>query len=141
MNLSIRFTDQDCLTVMDRNLVRTNLNLEGHHVFPWCQSSQLILYSRPQQRVFRRGEASRVGDIMAGFDERNTRRREKFEVPNTLIEFLREEGDDLTDAEQPKSRVPKSVSVFAAEQERSRSSRIAYSRMRQTYSFSLGSKG
>jgi hypothetical protein len=78
---------------------------------------------------------------MAGFDERNTRKREKFQVPNALIEFLREEGDDLANAEQPKSRVPKSVSVFAAEQERSRSGRIAYSRMRRTYSFSLGSKG
>jgi hypothetical protein len=71
---------------------------------------------------------------MAGFDERNT------QVPNALIEFLREEGDDVTNAEQPKSRVPKSGSVFAAEQERSGSGRITHSRMRRTYSFSLGSK-
>jgi hypothetical protein len=49
VDLSIGFTYQYRLAVVDRNLVRTNLNLEGHRVFPAAADT---IFRRPDNGRF-----------------------------------------------------------------------------------------
>src|SRR5262249_57227964 len=38
VDLPVRFSDQHCLALVDRDLVRTDLDLEWHDMFPWLWS-------------------------------------------------------------------------------------------------------
>jgi hypothetical protein len=83
--LPIRFGYQNCLAVMDRNLMRTNLDLEGHAVFPCRRSCRrafdsgaVLPKSRPTGFV--------VSQFLGSeFSKRSTRRMPESNKPRVSV--------------------------------------------------------
>src|SRR5262245_44185371 len=64
IDLPVRFSDQHCLPLVDRDLVWTDLNLEWHDVFPWLWSLRPCLRAQ-HARANRCGRTEQSDDLLS----------------------------------------------------------------------------
>src|SRR5215475_5096254 len=102
VDLPVRFRDQHCLALVDRDLVRTDLNLERHDLFPWLWSLRplpiLPRASAHRARANRCGRAEQSNDLLGDL----TGRRLHIDSQRILVRIRFLERIDLALQQAPR---------------------------------------